>query len=309
MDCENQTLRRTIFNGADQDAVADVILHIGGSSLEKERAINKDCSTLSLPTLCVLIDFIRFDKGWIGLTLDNEQRELSPDEAAGLTQWCLKYGIELDLLNHLNKAELWVYCHLYETAKELGIKGLESPKDKAKYLAGNVIEEYLTFRGKQIEIVGDKVLYEDAEYKFDDFLVEMFPGARCEDTVVFLPEAAAKLLKLGPTARTKVKYDILERRCGLPDVTTEDEEELTALLRRYHRENDTIHGYYRRSRWPHGIKKMIAFGADLYVSGNIKGAIERFFVYKLDELEDRAIVRGADASWAAWLLGVKAAVL
>lgn len=78
----------------------------------------------------------------------------------------------------------------------------------------------------------------------------MFRGARCDQTVVFLPEAAAKMLKIGPTARVKTKYDILARRCGLPDITKEDEEELAALLKRYQGESDLIHGYYRRSRWP-----------------------------------------------------------
>lgn len=53
---------------------------------------------------------------------------------------------------------------------------------------------------------------------------------------------------------------------------------------------------------------MIAFGADLYVSGNIKGPIEQFLVYEYTPFSDRLVVRGKSVSLESWLLGVKMAV-
>ena len=81
----------------------------------------------------------------------------------------------------------------------------------------NVLVKNTVFRGKTITIntkaTGNKehtyIFYDNKEYKFDDFLIAMYPDKRVNKSVVYFQNTIANLLKVGPTQRIKIKYDIL----------------------------------------------------------------------------------------------------
>ena len=132
----------------------------------------------------------------------------------------------------------------------------------------------------------------------------MYPDKRINKSVVYFPDTIDNLLKIGPTQRIKMKYDILAYHFGLPIIDEEEKEDLFRFLSKYY-ENETIQKYYRRFNWDYGLEKMVAFGADLDISGKVDGAIEDFFCYKYRTEKDKAFISGIDMSLYNWIIGVK----
>ena len=227
---------------------------------------------------------------------------------------CNNYGIKKEYGKYLYKPDFNKYVELYEYIKEQNIFDIKHPSEKIKELAR---EEYLIenpiFRGKHITIITkiteDKeqtfISYDDKEYKFDDFLIAMYPKERVNKSVVYFPDTIANLLKIGPTQRIKMKYDILAYHFGLPIISDEEKEDWDIFFNKYY-DNDTIQKYYRRFKWNKGIEKMIAFGADLEISGKVNEPIEGFWCYEYRTDKGKAIVTGIDTSLNLWLTGIKA---
>lgn len=228
-----------------------------------------------------------------------------------------KYGISEEYERYIVKDEFNYYVECYEIAIENNIFGLKHPAEKIKELAREeYIRENPIFRGKPItistKVIGDKeytfILYDSKEYKFDEFLIAMYPGKRINKSVVYFPDTIANLLKIGPTQRIKMKYDILKYHFGLPHISDEEKDNLFWLLRKYY-DNTTIQKYYRRFNWDDGIEKMVAFGADLDISGKVDGAIEGFYCYKYTLNDSKAIITGVDTSLKEWLIVVKTFIM
>lgn len=231
--------------------------------------------------------------------------------------YCKKYGISEEYERYIIKREFNYYVECYEIAVAHNIFGLKHPAEKIKELAR---EEYLyenpIFRGKPITIntkaIGDKeytfVSYDGKEYKFDEFLIAMYPDKRINKSVVYFPDTIANLLKIGPTQRIKMKYDILTYHFGLPNISDEEKNILFCLLCKYYN-NETIQKYYRRFNWDDGLEKMVAFGADLDISGKVDGAIEGFYCYKYILNNGKAIITGVDTSLKKWLLVIKTFII
>ena len=227
---------------------------------------------------------------------------------------CNNYGIEKEYGKYLYKTDFNKYVELYEYLKEQNIFDIKHPSEKIKELAR---EEYLIenpmFRGKHISIIaktiGDNeqtfIYYSGKEYKFDDFLIAMYPNERVNKSVVYFQDTIANLLKIGPTQRIKMKYDILAYHFRLPIISDEEKEDLERFFNKYI-DNETIQKYYRRFKWTNGIEKMIAFGADLDISGKVDGPIEGFWCYEYRIDKGKAIVTGIDTTWNLWLVGIKA---
>ena len=232
-------------------------------------------------------------------------------------KYCKKYGISEEYERYIVKYEFNYYVECYEIAIEHNIFGLKHPAEKIKELARKgYLRENPIFRGKPItistKVIGNKeytfISYDSKEYKFDEFLVAMYPGKRINKSVVYFPDTIANLLKIGPTQRIKMKYDILKYHFGLPHISDEEKDNLFWLLRKYY-DNTTIQKYYRRFNWDDGIEKMVAFGADLDISGKVDGVIEGFYCYKYTLNDCKAIITGIDKTLQEWLLGVKVNIL
>ena len=228
-------------------------------------------------------------------------------------KYCKKYGISEEYEKYIIKKEFIYYVECYEIAIEHNIFGLKHPAEKIKELAR---EDYTTenpiFRGKPITINNKEIdnkqytfiSYDGKEYKFDEFLIAMYPGKRINKSVVYFPDTIANLLKIGPTQRIKMKYDILTYHFGLPYISDEEKNDLFRFLHKYY-DNETIQKYYRRFNWDNGLEKMIAFGADLDISGKVDGAIEGFYCYEYKLNDSKALVTGIDTSLKEWLIDVK----
>ncbi|WP_300716601.1 hypothetical protein [uncultured Brachyspira sp.] len=191
---------------------------------------------------------------------------------------------------------------------------IEEQKFIEKLERKKYIEENNTFRDKDItintKITGNMktfVLYDNKEYKFDDFLIAMYPNERVNKSVVYFRDTIDNLLKVGPTQRIKMKYDILAHHFGLPIISDEDKDDLFRFLNKYY-DNETIQKYYRRFKWDNGIEKMVAFGADLGISGKVDGAIDSFWCYEYRIDSGKAIITGIDTSFSLWLAGIKASI-
>lgn len=297
----------TILNGDDRDIIYKCI----------EIAI-KETNNSKRKLLYELVGFI--------LSLDrtyNEQNGYGDDTVIKLFKdchidnfyrYCDDYGIEKEYRKYISILEFCIYVELYKISIEHNICGLKHPAEKIKELARyKYLIENPIFRGKHIElsikIVEDKevslVFYDNKEYKFDDFLITMYPDKRINKSVVYFPDTIDNLLKIGPTQRIKMKYDILAYHFGLPIIDEEEKEDLFRFLSKYY-ENKTIQKYYRRFNWDYGLEKMVAFGADLDISGKVDGAIEDFFCYKYRTEKDKAFISGIDMSLYNWIIGVKA---
>lgn len=232
-------------------------------------------------------------------------------------KYCKRYGISEEYEKYIIKEEFNYYVECYEIAIEHNIFGLKHPAEKIKELAR---KEYLyenpMFRGKPITIntkaVGDKkytfISYNGKEYKFDEFLIAMYPGKRVNKSVAYFPDTIANLLKIGPTQRIKMKYDILTYYFGLPHICDEEKNALFCLLCKYY-DNETIQKYYRRFNWGDGLEKMVAFGADLDISGKVDRAIEGYYCYKYTLNNGKAIITGIDTSLKEWLIAVKTLIM
>lgn len=179
----------------------------------------------------------------------------------------------------------------------------------------NILVENTIFREKNIAIntksIENKeytfIFYDNKEYKFDDFLITMYPDKRINKSVIYLPDTIDNLLKIGPTQRIKMKYDILAYHFRLSVIDEEEKEDLFRFLSKYY-ENETIQKYYRRFNWDDGLEKMVAFGADLDISGKVDGAIEGFWCYEYKIDRGKAIITGINTSLNLWLVGVKASI-
>lgn len=280
----------TILNGDDRDIIYKCI----------EIAI-KETNNSKRKLLYELVGFI--------LSLDrtyNEQNGYGDDTVIKLFKdchidnfyrYCDDYGIEKEYRKYISILEFCIYVELYKISIEHNICGLKHPAEKIKELARyKYLIENPIFRGKHIElsikIVEDKevslVYYDNKEYKFDDFLITMYPDKRINKSVVYFPDTIDNLLKIGPTQRIKMKYDILAYHFGLPIIDEEEKEDLFRFLSKYY-ENKTIQKYYRRFNWDYGLEKMVAFGADLDISGKVDGAIEDFFVINTEQKKARLL--------------------
>lgn len=227
-------------------------------------------------------------------------------------EYCIKYGISKEYERYIIKNEFNYYAECYQIAKENNIFGLKYPAEKIKELAR---EDYLIenprFRGKPItintKVIGNKeytfVSYDDKEYKFDEFLIAMYPGKRINKSVVYFPDTIDNLLKIGPTQRIKMKYDILTHYFGLPHINDNEKDDLSRFLNKYYN-NTTIQKYCRRFNWDSGIEKMVAFGADLDISGKADGAIDRFYCYEYKLNKGKAVITGINIELKIWLLNL-----
>lgn len=123
-------------------------------------------------------------------------------------EYCKKYGISEEYERYIVKDEFNYYVECYEISIEHNIFGLKHPAEKIKELASEeYIRENPIFRGNPITIntkaIGDKeytfVSYDGNEYKFDEFLIAMYPNKRIHKSVVYFQDTIYNLLKIGPT--------------------------------------------------------------------------------------------------------------
>lgn len=223
---------------------------------------------------------------------------------------CKKYNICLDYGYSVDKSEFNYYVEQYEREQQTGNTSLANPAEKIKEIAGlEYSNGYLLFRNKPISLVisGKEqffISYDNKEYKFDEFLVAMYQGKRVNKSVAFLPSAIDKLLKVGPTKRIKIKADILMYYCGLPNIDEQEKKVFLALFRKYY-DNDKVKEYYRRLRWKNGLEIMVAFGADLGISGKADKAISDFWCYKYKLDNGKAVLTGIPVDLYSWLYTVK----
>lgn len=226
---------------------------------------------------------------------------------------CIKYNIDNKYIKYIVKFEFNIYVMLYEVSIEQKILGLKYPSEKIKELARyEYLIENPEFRGKPItlntEMINDIeysfVSYDGKEYKFDEFLLAMYPNIRMNKSVVYFPDTIDNMLKIGPTQRIRMKYDILAYHFKLPTISDEDKNDLFRFLCKY-RNNDKIQKYYSRFKWNMGIEKMVAFGADLDISGKVDGAIEGFWCYECILNIKNVIITGFNTTLQNWIASIK----
>lgn len=295
----------SVFSEEEQNII-DKCLYI---AIKNKGKYNRYKLVSNLNSLTILI--ISFDH-WIKAA--GGEDILGKEE---FDEYCIKYGISKEYERYIIKNEFNYYVECYEIAKENNIFGLKHPAEKIKEIAK---EDYLIenprFRGKPItintKVIGNKeytfVSYDDKEYKFDEFLIAMYPGKRINKSVVYFPDTIANLLKIGPTQRIKMKYDILTNYFGLPYINDNEKDDLSRFLNKYY-DNTTIQKYCRRFNWDSGIEKMVAFGADLDISGKADGAIEGFYFYEYTLNKGKAIITGIDIELKYWLLNIKTYIM
>jgi len=148
------------------------------------------------------------------------------------------------------------------------------------------------------------ILYKGKEYYFDNFLVEMYKDERVNKSIVFLENTIGKLLRIGQTQRIKLKYDILSYFHKLPYIDSEEIIALQSLFSRYY-DCKAVQEYYRRLWWKDGLEKMVAFGADLSISGKLKSTIREFFCYRYNIENGKAYFDGVNTDLYNWLYAVK----
>ena len=152
--------------------------------------------------------------GWLAelsITFDYWNKAYTGIDECGkkeFDKYCKKYGISEEYERYIIKDEFIYYVECYEIAIENNIFGLKHPAEKIKELAREeYIREHPIFRGKPITIntkaIGDKeytfVSYDGNEYKFDEFLIAMYPNKRIHKSVMYFPDTIYNLLKIGPT--------------------------------------------------------------------------------------------------------------
>ena len=294
----NQQETISIFDGEDVDIIGKCL------EIAVNEKLNSTQVLMRLDYFKLKMSFAKILKAFGGNT-SNLGIEI-------FNEICDFYGITKEYGKYVLEYEFNFYANLYRISTKNNIKGLTHPAEKIKELARyKYLIEHPQFRGKYIELktelIEDKeydfVYYDGKEYKFDEFLLAMYPNKRVNRSIVFFPDTIANLLKVGPTQRIKMKYDILAYHFGLPIISDEDKNDLYNFLSKYY-DNKTIQKYYRRFNWDSGLEKMVAFGADLDISGKVDGAIEGFWCYEYMINGGKAIVTGIDISLKEWLHGV-----
>ena len=291
----NQQETISIFDGEDVDIIGKCL------EIAVNEKLNSTQVLMRLDYFKLKMSFAKILKAFGGNT-SNLGIEI-------FNEICDFYGITKEYGKYVLEYEFNFYANLYRISTKNNIKGLTHPAEKIKELARyKYLIEHPQFRGKYIELktelIEDKeydfVYYDGKEYKFDEFLLAMYPNKRVNKSIVFFPDTIASLLKVGPTQRIKMKYDILAYHFGLPIISVEDKNDLYNFLSKYY-DNKTIQKYYRRFNWDSGLEKMVAFGADLDISGKVDGAIEGFWCYEYMINGGKAIVTGIDISLKEWL--------
>lgn len=82
MGYESLKPRRTIFNGADKDAVTDVCLRICGSSLAEVLEKEAECEGIADTIIGVVLTNIEFGQNWVARQLDGSPGPMTEEMEA-----------------------------------------------------------------------------------------------------------------------------------------------------------------------------------------------------------------------------------
>lgn len=106
--------------------------------------------------------------------------------------------------------------------------------------------------------------------------------------------ATDDIYRLGGSQRAKLQYHILAQRFPLVHVDEQDKDDLEAFAARSGTEAAQL--WLARMRWPQGHEKMVTFGQNIGVPGNVKG----LWCYKADLDAVRAVYTGCPMLWELW---------
>ena len=106
--------------------------------------------------------------------------------------------------------------------------------------------------------------------------------------------ATDDIYRLGGSQRAKLQYHILAQKFPLVHVAAEDKEDLERFAARS--ETEAAQLWLARMRWPQGHEKMVTFGQNIGVPGNVKC----LWCYKADLDAVRAVYTGCPMTWELW---------
>ena len=106
--------------------------------------------------------------------------------------------------------------------------------------------------------------------------------------------ATDDIYRLGGSQRAKLQYHVLAQRFPLVEVAAEDKKDLEAFAARS--ETEAAQLWLARMRWPQGHEKMVTFGQNISVPGNVKG----LWCYKAELDAVRAVYTGCPMTWELW---------
>ena len=110
--------------------------------------------------------------------------------------------------------------------------------------------------------------------------------------------ATDDVYRLGGSQRAKLQYHILAQRFPLVHVDEQDKDDLEAFAAQADTEAAQL--WLARMRWPQGHEKMVTFGQNISVPGNVKG----LWCYKANMGATRAVYTGCPMTWETWAMPI-----